>query len=539
MRQIQLLFSIILMAAISLTSIQAQSLDISWGEDIDLENKVLKVIGENEEGHYALTYKKKEFFLEYFKGEQSKQAFSTPLQFKKENGIESELADIFYLQGNLLLFTVTFDKQAKSINIYGYMLDERGKINSERLDVLNIPVEKKKRSGEFGFKITQDGDKLLVFHAAPHKKQEKAWHINAKIVTSDMIVLKEIAEVIPLEEDKDEIEISNYFIENSGAVYIAARRLTWEKNMEITKDLTIYQYEPSNGFELVKIPVDLKDKSASSIALASDIHGNLIGAGFYSERVKAGISRYAGLAGTYYVKINRIDAQVEVSNLSPFGSGFAATLIKAKKADKGKLVPNVFIPREIIAREDGGAILLSEFYTSIYSQSGPSAVTSITHGPIVVANINPDGKVDWVKSIAKRQIYNKKEVAVGATLAAFTGGLSLAIGFSFWINVSKDQTVYHSYMTGVDKDKLYILYNDIPKNIALENFRDTAPLMGYKKSVPVVVEIDGYGNMNKTLLEGGKSEVVIRPGISFQSDYGEAIIYGTRKKMEKFGKITF
>ena len=528
------LFCSLLIGAMILSCSWAQGVKIDWGENVDLETKVLKIVGQTDYGLYALTTRRKKFYLEYFVGESFSRKFTTELAFKVEDGIESELAELFFLEGNLLLFTSTFDKSNKIYKIFGYQLSNEGKITSERVEILEAGFEKKRRAGEIGFRISQDLSKLLVYHSAPHKKTSKSWQINMKILSSNLDLIKNLQTEFPLQSEKDNIEISNFLIKDDAAVYVAARQQAWEKKMYRTKNLWIRQFEPSNGFEEKTISIDLEDKSASSIALTIDPEGMLIGAGFYAERTSRGLMRYDGLVGTYFLKIDPIQGEVTTKILQPFGQEFAATVLKERQAGKGKLVPNAFLPQEIIPKADGGAVMVAEYFTRVITEAEYGQTITNTHGPLAVIDFQPDGNINWVRSIPKRQVYTETYPRI-----ALDFGNGLFLDFDFWFSLTKDQTVYHSYVTGVHGEYLYFLYNDHPKNIEIEHFRDTSPLNGYKRSVPVVIRMDGNGDMNKSILGGVKTDVVLRPRISLQDRYEEILIYGTRKKEEKFGRILF
>ena len=531
-RSISVLFFLFTIGSFVLFS---QEVNINWGENVDLQTTVLKIVGQTEHGLYALTTRKKKFYVEYFAGESFQRKFATELPFKVEDGIDSELAELFYLEDNLLLFTSTFDKKNKTYRIFGYRLNNEGKVASERLEVLTAQFEKKRRAGEIGFRTSGDLSKLLVYHSAPHKKTSESWQVNMKIITSNLEVIKDLQSEFPLENEDEQVEISNFLIKDNGAVYMAARQMAYEKKLLRTKNLWIRQFEPSNGFDEETLTIDLNDKSASSVALTTDPEGNLIGAGFYSERSPKGVFKYDGLAGTYFIKIDPLQKEVLSKTIQPFGQEFAASVLKEKQADKGKLVPNFFQPREIIPKEDGGAVMVAEYFSIVITENNSSRTTTTTHGPLAVVDIAPSGDINWVRSIPKRQVFQKTDANI--SIGGFLGGVYL--NFGFWLNLAKDQTVYHSYVTGISGESLYFLYNDHPKNIEIEHFRNTTALVGFKKSVPVVIQVDGAGEMQKSILGGVKADVVLRPMVSLQDRYDEVLIYGTRKKEEKFGKILF
>ena len=361
-----------------------------------------------------------------------------------------------------------------------------------------------------------------------------------KVLTSGLYILTEMSETFPLKEDKDYIDVNNYVIDNNGGVYVAIRRVGWNKALKlaVTTDMAVYMYDPSNGFEVRKIPVDIENKSISSIALEIDPEGNLVGGGFYGERVTRGLFKYEGIKGTYFIKIDRVEEEVVEKTLEPFNKELTAQILTEKQAAKGKLVTNHFVPRKIILREDGGMVLIAEYYTVIRREDSRGRVTiTYTHGPLIVANLNGEGKIDWVRSIPKMQVYVKAQAMAGLSF----GGISFTFSVDwFGFNPNKHLAVYHSFLTGISEEDLYLVYNDHAKNIELEHFRDTKMLNGYAKAVPISIKIDGNGKMTKEILrDKDRSEVVLRPGIYHQETYDHVIIFGTRKKQDKFGLITF
>ncbi len=509
--------------------LQAQEFDFHWGEDIDLETEIVKIIHRDDNGHYVLTNKRKTYFISYYSNPNFQEKFSTELDIPEVNGRDMELEDVYYMDGNLLLFTSFYDSKAKTQNTYAFKLNEKGQIASKQIDIFNAEVEAKRRSGKTEIRLSRDKTKMLAIHSAPFKNNEKEWNISMKILTPELEVIKEISETIPLEEEDDYIDISNAIISNTGGVYVAARQLSWERKLKlnVTKSMTIYQYDPSNGFEVVEIPVEIgNDKTASSIALEIDKEGNLIGGGFYGERYAKGLMKYEAIKGTYFIKIDRINESLSVKQFSPFGKGFYQEVLTAKALKKGREIPNEYYPRKILLKDNGGVVLIAEYYYHYVSTDQGIRTESITHGPLIVADINAKGEINWVKAIQKDQLFYERRRAL------------LDFGFlSFYSSSAYKVTIYHSFLVGVGQSELYFIFNDNPKNVTLS---DRRTLNGYKGAVPVCVTVDSEGNLAKDILrEKDRSEVVLRPKITFQDDYGEILIYGSRRKSDKFGTIKF
>ena len=517
-----------------------QDIDLMWGEDVSSETSVLKVLGRTETGHYALTNRKKNFFIEHFSGVTMARDFTTQLEFEDVGGLKTELADVLYLDGQLSLLTVAFDKKVKQYHIYGYLLDEKGRISGAGQKILTAQVDKGKRRGKFEIAHSRDGSKILVLHSAPHRQARSNWNweVNMVLLSSQLEPIKEISESFPLANEQDDFDVNNFIVSNAGDVYMAVRKIGFDpaSRMTVTKEMTIYQYSPFNGFEVDQVRVDIGDKRASAIGLALDPDGNLVGGGFYSERNPRGLVRYEGLAGSYFFRLDREASAVSSVRLQEFGPDFAGKIVRERAAERGNLVPNVFIPRHIIPRYDGGALMVAEYYTEEVIFTRGTRTTTYTHGPLAVVNLNPEGAIDWVQVIPKNQVFQKVESAVGMT--PFVWGVP--VGYGYWINMSKDKTVYHSFMMGVKEDKIFLFYNDNPRNVAITHNRDTRILNGWKGAVPVTVMIDGVGELSKEVLrEKDRSEVVLRPKIHFQENYGDITIYGNKRKKDKFGLLTY
>ena len=156
------------------------------------------------------------------------------------------------------------------------------------------------------------------------------------------------------------------------------------------------------------------------------------------------------------------------------------------------------------------------------------------HQTIAVVSIDKDGKQEWVRAIPKNQYFETKSFSIGAV---FGGGF-----VSAWLDIplSSDKSVYHSIVVGVSGENIQIIYNDNVANVKVSHFRDTKRLLGFNKAVPVSVIVSPDGEIKKEILmDRDKKEVVLRPRISYQDDYDHVIIYGNKRKKDKFGTITF
>jgi|GEM_PF-1911672 len=521
------IITLLLLCAFSLAN--AQDLDVQWGEEIDSRTKILRIIGQTDNGHYALAFRSEKYYIEYYEGETRKQQFSTQLKMPTEERTRTELKDIFYVDGALRLFTWAYLRSTKEMALFGYILDEKGNIQGTGTKLLSTVVEKRGRRGFFNLRVSRDQTKIFAAHSAPYRKNkaDKTWQIHALLLTSDLETLIDIDEKLPLKEGRDRIQIADFHITEGTTVYIAAQWIGMYRGSRISRQFKIFQYDPSNGFEKREYTLDGDNRMATSISISSDADGNMLGAGFYSER-NAGFFNYEGIAGLYFVRIDRTQEAVTAYTMEPFSRDLAAALLPAWQVNRGHLVPNLFVPRNMIVREDGGVILTAEY--SFETFDAQARIRTFVNGPILAASINPEGLIDWMYAIPKNQVFSRSEGGLLVGILNATGAI-------------QDGRMYHSFLMGLGDDgSMHFIYNDHPKNITLRRFRDTRRMTNFKRAALVSVTVDKHGHIKKEILaDKDRSEVIFRPKISHQlpDHYDKVIVYGNRRKMDKFGIISF
>jgi len=181
---------------------------------------------------------------------------------------------------------------------------------------------------------------------------------------------------------------------------------------------------------LNNIEMELEEKFITDLQLAFTKKGDIIGAGFYSEEGTKSIK------GSYYIKLNK--------NKIPERQEKRLR----RRSEQGKTVELYEYDLDrLILRDDGGVVLLAEqYYISTYSRSANFAsdpyannrrevVNNYHYNDIIIVNINPDGNIEWANKIPKQQ------------------------------TTSGDNGYYSSYQPAVIKNKIYLFYNDNPKNL--------------------------------------------------------------------------
>ena len=125
-----------------------------------------------------------------------------------------------------------------------------------------------------------------------------------------------------------------------------------------------------------------------------------------------------------------------------------------------------------------------------------------------LVNINARGEIDWAVKVSKRQ------------MSVDDGGF------------------YSSYAMAINKDKIHFVYNDCPENLDSIGVGQVCGAGG-RNQVVMVASVNSKREMTRQPLGAGNAEVIIRPKVSEQISYAEMILFGQRKKTQRFGKITF
>ncbi|WNJ16993.1 hypothetical protein [Pontibacter sp. G13] len=513
-----------------------QLADIQWGEEIPSKNRIVKIIGSTETGHYALAVNSGKMFIEYYDGPDMVLKSSETIKFPKFGRVTSGLIDVFYLDGELVMFLAADNPFLKTCTFYGYLLDKQGRFKDEGIPVMEFEYEGRGNFGEFGFELSPDRSKILVWHSGKEAKKRLKWQLDMTLLGTDLSIIKQFQEILPLKEPKKTIGIGDTYLENGGGIYLVLEGLANMSNGPKKNTFNLFQFEPSNEFQRKEIGIDLNDQSATSISLAGDPSGNLIGTGYFMEYTEGFLTSRGGIAGTYFVRIDKFTGEVTTKTLAHFETELIAQIIKEKKAAKGRLIPSYFYPRSLIPRSDGGMITMAEmrYISSHYDQQNNTWTYKAHYGPILVTSFGPDGEIEWARSIAKHQ-----SAHIGSGTTRFWGFIYRDFGLKHWQAKAKFPSQYHSFLVGMERDQIYLMYNDNPKNLSISHFKDTKILNYRKGAIPVIVRIDSEGNMTRENFDRARQEVVLRPLISYQVGYGETIIFGNRKRKDKFGRVLF
>jgi hypothetical protein len=335
-------------------------------------------------------------------------------------------------------------------------------------------------SKKFGFSLSQNKSKLIIqYRKKPlDRKDETSKDIMGMFVYSHGMEKKNGGEVeMPYTEKK--MNNLDYTVDADGIPYILAKVYIGKTTRESKKDADGKGKVANYQIELFKVdlsakkilisPIKMEDKFVTKIALYESVDNDLICTGYYNTSgttVTRGNGSFWGAStphtdGICMFKIkksggvsdiNYYEIPVEIMNQY---EKKGTQKRNERKDDRGKAQFEYLTLRESLVQDDGSVILIGEQYhvkrgsatTATISPPIPGSYGSTRKSPpeylyedVLVAKINPNGKLSWMRKLPKRQVSNRPE----------KGGMSI------------------KYIQDKSNGKHYIMYLDNVKNIDLD-----------------------------------------------------------------------
>ncbi|HET6990275.1 MAG TPA: hypothetical protein VFJ43_03080, partial [Bacteroidia bacterium] len=321
-------------------------------------------------------------------------------------------------------------------------------------------------------------------------------------------------EIIPPYKDEF-FSLDNFIVAKNGDVYMIATvskdksvMSRHERRSEPTYFHTVLMYE-HEGNNLKEYKVSLDPKFISDVKMTIDDKGDIICAGFYSNKSSNSI------IGSFYLKIDKESKEITSQGTKDFPMDFLTQFMSEKKVSKGKELYD-YILKHLVLRDDGGAILIAEQYYEVLEQTyDPTThLTTYTYyyyyNDIIVVSINPSGEIAWAKKIPKYQISRN------------------------------DGGYYSSFAFAVSGDKMYFMFNDNSKNLKSAN-DDTQKyryMSNPRKSTAILVTMDSNGNADRQAMFSNKDlKIILRPKLFMQMNEHRMILYGERGSTFKLADV--
>jgi hypothetical protein len=433
------------------------------------------------------------------------------------------------------LFAQEISKSTLNLSKDLVKIAEQDQKNNEKEDVFTVAM-------------SRDSSKLVVFNRQPNANKQQEFSL--AVFNSEFTELWSKDAKLPY--SRKNFGIEDYQVDNQGNVYLlgiiyteGSARLERRGKATYQYDIVAYRRDDSTT-DSHEYKVDMKDRFVSDLSFKIADDGDLICAGFYSDKGAKSVK------GACFFKINpKTHDQTSISS-RPFDFQFMTANLSEKSKERAKIAtakgdkedePELFDYSidKLITRSDGGVIMIAEQYfiderlrynnnygyggwgntafyspySSYYDPYGNNRYNNrqpdyyFNYNDIIVVNIQPDGEIAWSARIPKRQVS---------------------------VN---DFGQYSSYGMSIVADKLYFIYNDDPKNLD-PRAKKIATETPDKYSVVTIAEVDRNGAVKRSpLFQNKENGVVVRPKLSKQVGRREMAIYGESGRRYKFGVLSF
>lgn len=540
-----LLFTLLLGCLSAYAQHKIENVSITYGEELpDDKQKLVHIIGEANNKIYGLAVKgKNTYILKLYDSGTMGQLSSHEIVIPELDDREVEFEDIYLLNGKLYVVGSVFNKKAKQFNLVATALSEEGKLSKEGIILFKADVEKKAERGSFYFRKTQDDNGLLVMHASEFKK-ENAIKYEIKLFDDNLKAVFTTIEKVTFDDSRKDYEfyIPDFQVALNDDVFVVINEgYRDNKKKERVERFEIHAYKSDKNFAKEVINIDVKDQSPINCKIVPS--GDVLHLmGFYSSVRESGRSNKE-FKGIYSASVNRITNAVTHIKFNDLDHPTRVKLLGERRAKKGKDVKPLYNIIQTIGRGDGGTIMLSEYQLVIVGQSsgiGPLAFTPITYvkNEIIVTSLAADGSHEWSNVLPKEQAASVTTMSLGLGFSAYTGGFSVGSGISIPLLQMGKGPEYLGALPIYRNGELSILINDHVKNKGITDIEEIKAMGNYNNAVPSLFLFDNKGNMTrKDPLEVIKEELVLRPGVHFPVNDHEYIIYSSRRKNDKLGRM--
>lgn len=537
----------VFITTISQAQLSVGNVTLDFGEDIsNTEGNIVRIAGIKNDIIYTLSKKNNKFFIQTFDAATKNNLKSKSLKLEKIEDSKVVIEDVVVIENKAYVMASYYNKSKKQNTFVALEVSEDLELSSPK-KLLAIGVKNRTKKGAFLFEMSYDEINYMVTHINIIEKKELLTY-EFTLLDQNMDAVKKEKHSINFQDRKDlYFDFADFGVNEKGDAFIIYTESYRDKKNKTTKNtITLHTFYSDNEYQKEEIIVDLKGKRVVNCDLIYT-NDKLQLIGFYSKLKKSGRSEYK-IEGIFDIAINTLDNTVEKKVFNDFTLETKTKLIGKRRAKKGKNLLPFYSNTHLIERSNGGVIVLSEFFVATQGRSsgigiGGFGVTATPiiydNNEIIVTALNADGTFAWSNVIPKEQRLGISVISVGFAGGISNGSVSMSAGVMFPVASLGDGPEYLSSMPFYKDGKLTVIINDDPKNIGITDIDDVKRVKNINKMIPVAFEFDdASGNMTRVDPEEfEKRQIVVRPGVTYQLNSNETIIYGSSKSETKLGVL--
>ncbi|WP_298347789.1 hypothetical protein [uncultured Dokdonia sp.] len=531
------------------TSLMAQlnvgSVQLDFGEDIsETEGNIVNIAGVKNGLIHTLSKKGKKFYLQTFDTDSKKNVASKLLKLEKIRDNKAYVEDVVVIQDKAYVMATYYSKKDKTYNFAALEILDGLELGAPRV-ILSSQVDSRSKKGVFLFEMSYDEINYMVTHVYINDKKELLRY-EFSLVDANMSIVKEDVNTVSFEDRKDLFfDFADFGVNENGDAFIVYTESYRDRKAKTTKNnITLQTYYRNKNYELIETKIPLNGKRVVNCDLIyTENRIQLVG--FYSKLRKSGRSEYK-IEGIFDIAVNTTNNAIDKKVFNDFTVETKSKLIGERRAKKGKNLKPFYRNTDLIERENGGVIVLSEYFFKTIGRSSGIGIAGVgisatpviyDTNEIIVTALNADGTLAWSNVIPKEQKAAISVISVGLVGGASNGSFSISAGVMFPVASMGDGPEYLSSMPFYKDNKLTVIVNDDPKNIGITKMDDVKKVRNINKMIPVAFEFDdATGKMTRIDPEEfEKRQIVVRPGVVYPISENETIIYGSNKSETKLG----
>jgi hypothetical protein len=541
--------SLLLLALITISPVAAQTTmpgKVSWGPPYKEPGNTLAtgVISIVPEGFYVLrqrvaqnTNARPRAWVEFYSRDMKLQR-SEEMELKYK-GKQREFENVIMLGGKLYLLT-SFHNTAKKRNyLFRQEISQKTLLPSKNLEMIcESEARNAAAKGKFRFHTSGDSTRLLIYTELPYEKKSPE-RFGFRVFDENFNLVWEKNIVLPFPDNQFTVE--EYRVDDQGNVFLLGvlyeDEAKWRRRGNPTYKYVILSYL-DNGSEAREFRIEPENKFITDLTFRPAKNGNLVCAGFYSERGNYSIK------GATYFRLDTRSREFSDWNYQPFSLDFLTENMSDKKKQKAiEAAANNDVQREVelydysldelILRSDGGAVLVAEqyyveqdFYRDypmygyypygfydpfLYSRYGRTRTDYYYHyNDIMVVNLRPSGEIEWAARVPKRQ------------------------------ETRNDGGYNSSYAMAIVRDKLFFVFNDSARNFAGGERSKRLSTYSGGDGVLTLAQVGKDGSVAAfPLALNSDAGILTRPKMCKQISRKTMAILGERNREYRFANLEF
>jgi hypothetical protein len=517
----------LLLVAFSLTCnvLQSQPLDfnIKLGQEFRAPKKssLDDIVGHDATGIYAIKVKTgwawRNYTLERYDNN-FKPVHSVDLEVK-DAGAPARVQHMLHLKNKLLMFYVVSNRTTSMSELYVREIDKTTLAPKPEKVKLGEADERRVSNGiNFNFRTSRDSTKVGISYSFPDENRDNSGF--GFIVLDDQLqILWKKQVTAPY--DPGLFTAESFKVDNGGNVYVLAISYK-EKRRSKRKGKPNYSYEvlawTNQGEKFKSYPIALEDRFLTDMQIEIIDTRTLICAGFYSAKGTFSIK------GTYFLTVDLSNNAIKTKSFKEFGLDFivenmsereASRAIKQSERGNEPELYEFDLDKLLVGR-DGSAILVGEQYfmeevTSSNLINGRWIYNTTYHfyyNDIIAVKISPEGQIEWAEKVSKTQ------------------------------HTLNDGGFFSSYTLAILKGRICFFFNDHPDNLGYKGAGRPIPYRA-RESVVIVASLNQKGEQTRQAVFALRdTEVIMRPKVCEQVTNREVILFGQRKKTQRFARVS-